>query len=507
MSERRPTSRRRWIARIAIFLAANAVLTIVLAVVAFIAGWGVMAMRLPDPRGWQTDGPASQFTAADAVPGYTLDDYIAQEDRIFDELEALIAGPWAADRPGVMSRFSATSICNPATVLPRNWNRTFVLDADQPIAGALLIHGLSDSPYSLRRIGQTLHAHGMTVVGLRVPGHGTCPAALAEARWRDWTVAVRIAAVGLRDRLPAGTPIILCGFSNGGALAMHYTCASLDDPDLPVPAAITLYSPMIGITSLAEITRLYHLVAWVPAFSKARWSHLDTEIDPFKYSSWPTNASEQAWSLTMRLESDLRRLQKAGRLDELPPVLTFQSVVDSTVRLPLLIQRLYDRIPDNGSELVLFDVNRSGPLDDLLKAQPHKFARSMLERTDLDYRYTLVTNVGPDRDEVVVKTRLGARLEEMPLELSWPPSVFSLSHGAVPIPMDDPIYGDREATSTATGLNLGSIRLRGETGVLTISESLLIRLRYNPFFPVVEDRVLGWLAEHGIPLRTSVEGR
>ena len=38
--------------------------------------------------------------------------------------------------------------------------------------GVLLIHGLTDSPYSLRRVGQILYERGFYVLGLRLPGHG-----------------------------------------------------------------------------------------------------------------------------------------------------------------------------------------------------------------------------------------------------------------------------------------------------------------------------------------------
>jgi hypothetical protein len=36
----------------------------------------------------------------------------------------------------------------------------------------------------------------------------------------------------------------------------------------------------------------------------------------------------------------------------------FQSVIDFTVSTPAIVRRLYASLPDNGSELVLFDVNR-----------------------------------------------------------------------------------------------------------------------------------------------------
>ena len=40
---------------------------------------------------------------------------------------------------------------------------------------ALLIHGLTDSPYSMRALAGSLHARGFEVTVLRLPGHGTLP--------------------------------------------------------------------------------------------------------------------------------------------------------------------------------------------------------------------------------------------------------------------------------------------------------------------------------------------
>ena len=42
----------------------------------------------------------------------------------------------------------------------------------------LLLHGYSDSPYSLRGFGAMMRDAGAHVVGLRIPGHGTAPSAL-----------------------------------------------------------------------------------------------------------------------------------------------------------------------------------------------------------------------------------------------------------------------------------------------------------------------------------------
>ena len=62
------------------------------------------------------------------------------------------------------------------------------------------------------------------------------------------------------------------------------------------------------------------------------------------------------------------RLERDGQLAHLPPILTFQSVIDFTVSTRAIITALYAHLPANGSELVLFDLNRDAKLGPLLSA-------------------------------------------------------------------------------------------------------------------------------------------
>jgi len=482
----------RWIG----FVVFNLVLMAVIAAGALLYGWARFARALPELRGWHRQAPAAEFHAADARPGYTFEDYRKQESEVFQQLDALVAGPWKTEAVGAYDRFRVGSVCNPETTLDRNWNRSFVLKAPTPIGGVLLVHGLSDSPYSLRALALRLQAEGYTVVGLRVPGHGTCPRALAEARWEDWTAAVKIAAHGVSGLIPTGAPLILAGYSNGGALSLHYAASALEDKSLPAVKAVLLFSPMIGINSLARVSGLYRVVARLSGDEKALWSDVSAEVDPFKYCSWPMNASEQAWAVTQDVERRLAAIEKSGRMGQMPPILAMQSAIDSTVVVPKLITVLFDRLrPGGSSELVLFDVNRVERLNNLMDLSFERDIRPRLQRKDLPFRLTLVRNSAGDSPSVMAQTRAGDSWTETPLNETWPRGVFSLSHVAVPIPPTDPVYGTAEATAK-TGLPLGSLTMRGENGALLISDSMLIRQRHNPFYQFMEDRVVKWLAEN-----------
>jgi hypothetical protein len=245
---------------------------------------------------------------------------------------------------------------------------------------------------------------------------------------------------------------------------------------------------------MAAVTRLHRPIAALSGEARAHWSSLGAEIDPFKYGAWPMNASVQAFEITRRVEERLAALEQAGRTAELPPILAFQSAVDSTVITPSLITQLFDRLARNGSELVLFDVNRAGWLDNLVSLNFEQRVVPALKQTTAPFALTLVTNASSDSLEVVAKTRNGAAWSEVPLGASWPPGVFSLSHVALPFRPDDPLYGTAEATRQ-TGLPLGSISARGESGVLMISDGQLLRLRHNPFYEYTENHAIEWLQQ------------
>ncbi len=88
--------------------------------------------------------------------------------------------------------------------------------------------------------------------------------------------------------------------------------------------------------------------------------------------------------------------------------------------------------------------------------------------------------------------------------MPYPPGIFSLSHLAIPIPPDDPLYGIAPGSEVARefGLNLGALDARGERGALIVDQEFLTRLPSNPFFPYLLARV-----EEGIDRPPAASGR
>jgi hypothetical protein len=120
----------------------------------------------------------------------------------------------------------------------------------------------------------------------------------------------------------------------------------------------------------------------------------------------------------------------------------------------------------------------------------------MLPVPPRSFRTTIVANAAPGVSETVARvTEAGLVTESSsPLGLSYPTEIFSLSHVALPFPMNDSLYGLAPDNDTEFGLNLGAMAARGERGALIVSMDSLLRVSSNPFFPYVMKRI-----EEGIP--------
>ena len=445
----------------------------------------------PALRVWHTTSLKSDLTARDATPESTLQDYLDREERLFRELKEKIYDRVEPADDLIFSRYRPGGPQDPERWQP-NWNRTFELVPKKILGGALLMHGLTDSPYSLRRIGEILQAKGFYVLGLRFPAHGTIPEALTEVHWKDWVAASRIGARHVRKRIGKARPFVIAGYSNGGALTVKYSLDALSDPSLPRADLLLLFSPEIGISSLAFFANWHKLFSFLPYFAKSKWISIQPEYDPFKYNSFPKNAAQQAHDLTVTLQNQIEKLRKAGSFAAFPPVLTFLSRKDATVEGSATIRHFYNRLENNDSELVVFDINRIAQLAALIPAAYNERLNQLMARTDLPYRLTVVTNVSGDSRFVGQRTKAprSSTIDSTALGVSWPLGVFSLSHVAIPFPPNDPVYGAAENTNSAyDGIPLGRLQPRGEKELLTVPLNQLIRLRHNPFFAYMERRV------------------
>ncbi len=452
----------------------------------------VVLERRPDLEPWHTVHLDEEFTTKSGLTSF--DEYRALEDRLFAQLdtEVYTAGPTGEHPP--ITRYFHGSLPDPGR-WPTNWNRSFELSVDDPRVGVLLLHGLSDAPYSMRSLAESLHAAGAHVVGLRVPGHGTAPSGLVDVEWRDMAAAVRIAMAHLKDVI-GDRPLLMVGYSNGGALTVEYALSALEDDRLPPPDRIVLLSPEIGITKLAALAvwqeRLGHLLG----LHKLAWNSILPEYDPYKYGSFAMNAGIQAYSITNDIQSRISELGPSGALERFPPTLAFQSVADATVSAPALVTRFLDLLPSGGHELVLFDINRIAAIEPILKRDYRAWLDDILNGASRSFSVSVVVNESAEESAVVLRQRREGetKIRTTGLGMRWPTNLYSLSHVALPFPPDDPVNGGRDA-GKSPGIQLGKLTLRGERGVLEVGAAEMLRLRWNPFHSYIEQRVLAIVVE------------
>lgn len=450
----------------------------------------------PDLKVWHTADLDAEFTAESPVR--SLGEYLELEERLFAELDREVCDRIDPEDTHSINRYHRGSLADPG-IWPRNWNRTFELAVDDPAAGVLLLHGMSDSPYSLRRLGGSLHDAGAWVVGLRLPGHGTAPSGLVTAEWEDMAAAVRLAMARIAEKA-AGRPLFIVGYSNGGALAVEYALSRLEDSSFPAVEGLILVSPAVGVSPVAAFAVWQGRLGRILGLRKLAWNSILPEYDPFKYGSFAVNAGHQVYRLTKEIRARLQRLGGAGRLTRFPPVLAFQSAVDATVSTPALVEVLFRGLPEGGHELVLFDINRIAGIEHLLTSDPGPGIESLLADADATFTFSLVTKRGAGDREVVVRSRRPGerRLEVTETDLRWPKGVYSLSHVALPFREDDPVYG-RSPPQESPGIRLGDIAYRGEKGVLRVSGDERLRLRWNPFYGYLQGRLLGFVGLQGRP--------
>jgi alpha-beta hydrolase superfamily lysophospholipase len=444
------------------------------------------ARAMPDLMPWHRIVLAHEAHADTLDERITWADYLALEQQVFDELGAQLA---AAAVPGEY-RYERASRLG-ARAGSRDWNRSYESTPAEPRGGVLLLHGLTDSPYSMRAFAAIYERAGFAVIAPRLPGHGTVPAALLDVHWQDWSEVVRIAMRELRARVGADKPIHLLGYSNGAALALDYALDALGDARLPAVQRIVLVSPMIGLRPFASLSRWLPLFGGFAYFEKSRWIDILPEFNPYKYNSFPTNGALQSYLLTATLRARIAGLSASGRLSRLPPLLAFQSVLDSTVSSADVVHALFDRLPANGSELVLFDINRANLLAPMFRSAAAGQLDALHGTASRAYRLDIIGNLRADTLDVGERHYEADAREpaERALGLAYPADVYSLSHVALPFPCDDPLYGTAPRNDEDYGIRIGTLVLRGERGALQVSAEQLQRLTCNPFFPYVEQRL------------------
>lgn len=445
------------------------------------------AMREPRLKKWHRF--SQQEISVAEMRTLDWDGYQKRENDLFEAFYRSIE-KMSAPQENPPSRYVISSPNYPPR-FERDWNRSFLMQPKGDVHGAaIFLHGLTDSPYTLRHLAKHYTERGFLSYGLRIPGHGTSPASLAETCWEQWLASVRMAVRDAQARRPANTPLHLIGFSNGGALAVKYALDAIADPLLPQADQLVLIAPMIGVFPLARFAKLAALPAHIPGLGKSAWLIVAPEYNPFKYNSMHVNVAHQSYRLSNTIKKQIALLAKSKQLNHAPSVLTFQSVEDTTVSTFAIVSSLYAHLPANDSELVFFDVKRRELLHPAEATAYNTVIRQMHPKPPQNYEFTIVSKVaGENRVRERVYDVLSARPRERAFPVFFPKTYTSLPHFSLPSPITDSLYGFEPENGREFGINLEEMKANKQGARGLLSTDSLFRLGSNPLFPYMLERI------------------
>ena len=367
-----------------------------------------------------------------------------------------------------------------------------MLEPDGPPVGAVvLLHGLTDSPYSLRHIAAALPRPRLR--RRRHPAAGARHRAGGADRRRMGGLGGRDPARGARGaparsaRQAAAHRRLLQRRRAGDASTRSMR---IEDPQLARPDRLVLISPMIGITAFARFAGVAGLPALFPAFAKAAWLGVVPEFNPVQVQLVPGQRRAPV------LPADRARCRprspaqaRDGKLDGLPPILTFQSVVDFTVSTRAIITALYARLPANGSELVLFDLNRTPSSARCCAPAPTSSSTGVLPPPPRDFRarssHQCPATARPVRR--AASPRPARPTEQVARRSAWPSrlGVFSLSHVALPFPLERRASTACSPTPATISASISARSPpRGERGALIVSLEFAAADVVQPVLPL-----------------------
>ena len=156
---------------------------------------------------------------------------------------------------------------------------------------------------------------------------------------------------------------------------------------------------------------------------------------------------------------------------------------------------LLDKLNNAGNELVVFDINRNENIIPFVNNDPYEGLKNLFSRADMRFRlYTIDQCCSDSFSRPRDQQRKGiTQLTNRQLELAWPGNIYSLSHVALPFSVTDSLYGAKPENKA--GLHIGRMSPRGERNVLSVPASDSLRLRYNPFYLYLQQRIVSFLAE------------
>lgn len=167
--------------------------------------------------------------------------------------------------------------------------------------GCLLVHGFSGSPLEMRPMGEYLAQQGLTVLGVRLAGHGTSPEDMARTTWHDWVASAEGGLHELRRRCQR---VFAAGLSMGGLIALHLAAHH------PLGGVIAMAAPAyIADWRFRFMPLAQYFVRWITPQIESDLTDPEAEGRIFSYKRLPTRCIVSLGELLHLVRRELPQVQ------------------------------------------------------------------------------------------------------------------------------------------------------------------------------------------------------
>ena len=209
----------------------------------------------------------------------------------------------------------------------------------------LLVHGLTDSPFTYHDLAQVYFQQGYTVRTLLLPGHGTAPDALKDVNAQQWQQATDYA---VNRTLKDFEQVVLGGYSTGAALLINYLTTRPMNERIK---ALMLFSP-----ASEPHNKNGWAAKWIDLIPFVNWIDEDADIDFAKYESFPWSAAAAADDAMRTITVNSLEQRKFPAIPVFTALSDIDTTIDSKATLSLLstLHKISPRNTGNPNTLVLY---------------------------------------------------------------------------------------------------------------------------------------------------------
>jgi len=208
--------------------------------------------------------------------------------------------------------------------------------------GVLLIHGFTGTTSSMKPMGEYLSARGLTVLGPRLPGHGTDVKDQGRFTYNDWIATAETALAELQGMCDT---VFVSGLSMGGTLTLYMgeqhsdTLAGI--MPISAPAVRLAQGAQNGLLKLIPV--LKHVMKTFPGPGN---DLKDPGVTEVAYEKLNTSALHELTRLIKYVDSNLGRITV--------PIRVFHSRDDHVVP-PENAPYIYEHVSSTDKDLVWLD--------------------------------------------------------------------------------------------------------------------------------------------------------